>query len=124
MENNNIKNKSEDISESTTKNIDSNSELEKKAWNALSEIFDPEIPVNIVDLGLIYEIKINESKEIEVLMTLTAPNCPEAELLPVQVEERLKAIHDVKDAKVVITFDPPWDRSMLSEEAQLMLGLY
>jgi FeS assembly SUF system protein len=99
-------------------------DLEKKAWNALREIFDPEIPVNIVDLGLIYEIKITEAKEIAVLMTLTAPNCPEAEILPVQVEQRLKALHEVTDVKVIITFDPPWDRSMLSEEAQLILGFF
>jgi FeS assembly SUF system protein len=118
MENDNIEQKLDIVSEQKI------SDLEKKAWAAMSEVFDPEIPVNIVDLGLIYDMKITESNEIVVLMTLTAPNCPEAEGLPLQVEQRLKAIHDVKDAKVIITFDPPWDKSMLSEEAQLVLGFY
>ncbi len=97
-------------------------ELEKKVIGVLKGIFDPEIPVNIYDLGLVYDIKITESREVVILMTLTAPGCPVAGSLPLEVENKVKQLHDVTDAKVIITFDPPWDRSMLSEEAKLTLG--
>lgn len=88
----------------------------------LKQVFDPEIPVNIYDLGMIYEIEINESNEVRIVMTLTSPNCPEVESLPAEVRDRVLQIEGVKDVEIELTFDPPWDRSMLSEEAQLELG--
>lgn len=99
-------------------------QLRNQVELAIKTVYDPEIPVNIWELGLIYDIQITEQNEVVVLMTLTAPNCPEAEGLPVEVEERIKSIHDVKDAKVMITFDPPWDKSRLSEAAKFELGLF
>ena len=90
---------------------------------ALREVYDPEIPVNIYDLGLIYEINVNEMGRVEIVMTLTSPMCPVAETLPLQVEERLRAIPDVREVKVLIVWDPPWDQDMMSEEAKLELGL-
>ena len=89
----------------------------------LKTIYDPEIPVNIYDLGLIYEIKIDDDFNAHVLMTLTAPNCPVAESLPAEVKERVKGVAGIKDADVEITFDPPWTQDYLSEEAKLELGL-
>ncbi len=99
-------------------------ELEEIVVTVLKDIYDPEIPVNIYDLGLIYDISITAEKEVVVLMTLTAPNCPEAGTIPAEVQERLRDIPDVKDAKVLLTFDPPWDKSMMSELAQFELGFY
>ncbi len=89
----------------------------------LKTIYDPEIPVNIYDLGLIYEIKIDDDFNAHILMTLTAPNCPVAESLPAEVKERVKGVAGIKDADVEITFDPPWTQDYLSEEAKLELGL-
>ena len=90
----------------------------------IKTVYDPEIPVNIWELGLIYDIKVTENNEVVVLMTLTAPNCPAAEGLPKEVEEKIKMLPDVKDAKVIITFDPPWDQSMMSDAAKFELGLF
>ena len=89
----------------------------------IKTIYDPEIPVNIYDLGLIYEIKIDDYFNAHILMTLTAPNCPVAESLPAEVKERVKGVAGIKDADVEITFDPPWTQDYLSEEAKLELGL-
>lgn len=99
-------------------------ELEEKAIEAIKTIYDPEIPVNIYDLGLIYDISITQEKEVVVLMTLTAPGCPEAGVLPGQVEQAIRGINEVTDAKVLLTFNPPWDKSLLSDEAKLELGLF
>ena len=99
-------------------------QLESKVISVLRTIYDPEIPVNIYDLGLIYDIKITAENEIVVLMTLTAPACPVAGSLVAEVELRIKEIPEVKDAKVLLTFDPPWDPSLLSEEAKLTLGMF
>jgi len=88
----------------------------------LKTVYDPEIPVDIYELGLIYDIAISEEGEVQVSMTLTSPSCPVAETLPAEVEQKVAAVHGVKSAKVSITFDPPWDKSMMSEEAQLELG--
>ena len=85
-------------------------------------IYDPEVPVNIYDLGLIYEIIVNEDLSVKIMMTLTAPNCPVAESLPVEVEEKINAIEGIKSAVVEIVFEPPWDKDMMSEEAKLDLG--
>lgn len=97
-------------------------EIEKKVLDVLKSIFDPEIPVNIFDLGLIYEVNVAEDFQVEIVMTLTAPNCPVAESMPNEVHEKVKAIEGVKDAHVEMTFEPPWDKDMMSEEAQLDLG--
>ena len=97
-------------------------EFEKKVLDVLKTIFDPEIPVNIFDLGLVYEVNIAEDFEVEIVMTLTAPNCPVAESMPNEVHEKVKAIEGVKDVHVEMTFEPPWDKDMMSEEAQLDLG--
>ncbi|MFP4528627.1 MAG: iron-sulfur cluster assembly protein [Candidatus Kapaibacterium sp.] len=99
-------------------------EIEEKAKNILTKVFDPEIPVNIYDLGLVYEVKATTRGEVAVLMTLTSPNCPEAESLPPEIERRLKEDPEITDAKVIITFDPPWERSMMSEAARLELGMF
>jgi len=96
--------------------------VEKKVMNTLKEIFDPEIPVNVFDLGLIYEIDVQDDMFVKVIMTLTAPNCPVAESLPNEIKEKVAATEGVKDAEVELTFEPPWDKDMMSEEAQLDLG--
>ena len=98
-------------------------ELGEKIVKVLKTIYDPEIPVDIYELGLIYDVFVNEDKEVKILMTLTSPNCPVAETLPVEVEEKVKSLDMVKDAEVEITFDPPWTQDLMSEEAKLELGL-
>ncbi len=90
---------------------------------AVKTIYDPEIPVDIYELGLIYDVLVNEDNEVKILMTLTSPNCPVAETLPVEVEEKVKSIDAVKDAEVEITFDPPWTQELMSEAAKLELGM-
>lgn len=98
-------------------------ELEGKIVEALKTVYDPEIPVNIYDLGLIYEIDTNDQKEVNIEMTLTAPNCPVVDMLLMDVEDAVKGVEGVEKVKVNLVFDPPWDKSMLSEEARLELGL-
>ncbi|WP_224488323.1 SUF system Fe-S cluster assembly protein [Robertkochia flava] len=98
-------------------------ELGEKIVKVLKTIYDPEIPVDIYELGLIYDVFVNEDHDVKILMTLTTPNCPVAETLPVEVEEKVKTIEQVKDAEVEITFDPPWSQDLMSEEAKLELGL-
>ncbi|MAO16282.1 MULTISPECIES: iron-sulfur cluster assembly protein [Flavobacteriaceae] len=108
------------MSEETT--IDTQ-ELGEKIVKVLKTIYDPEIPVDIYELGLIYDVFVNEEYEVKILMTLTSPNCPVAETLPVEVEEKVKSIDMLKDVEVEITFDPPWTQELMSEEAKLELGL-
>ena len=103
-------------------NIDVNA-LGEKIVRVLKTIFDPEIPVDIYELGLIYDVFVNEELDVKVLMTLTTPNCPVAETLPLEVEEKVKSLDDVKDAEVEITFDPPWSQDLMSDEAKLELGM-
>lgn len=98
-------------------------ELGEKIVKVLKTIYDPEIPVDIYELGLIYDVFVNEDNDVKILMTLTSPNCPVAETLPVEVEEKVKSLNAVKDAEVEITFDPPWTQDLMSEEAKLELGL-
>ncbi len=98
-------------------------ELEAQVLDAVKTVYDPEIPVNIYDLGLIYEITVDDDRTAHIKMTLTSPNCPVAESLPAEVEEKVEAIAEIKKAVVNITFDPPWDKSMMSDEARLELGL-
>ncbi|GAB4159162.1 SUF system Fe-S cluster assembly protein [Winogradskyella aquimaris] len=107
------------MSEST---IDTNV-LGDKIVRVLKTIYDPEIPVDIYELGLIYDVFVNEDHEVKILMTLTTPNCPVAETLPLEVEEKVKSINEIKDAEVEITFDPPWSQDLMSEEAKLELGM-
>ena len=93
-----------------------------KIVKELKSIFDPEIPVDIYELGLIYDVFVNEDNEVKILMTLTSPNCPVAESLPQEVEEKIRSIDEVKTAEVEITFDPAWTKDLMSEEAKLELG--
>ena len=89
----------------------------------ICEIYDPEIPVNIYALGLIYDVEVSNECDVKITMTLTSPNCPVAETLTVEVEEKCKVVHDVKDVKVEIVFEPIWTKDMMSEEARLELGM-
>ncbi len=93
------------------------------AIEVLSEIYDPEIPVNIYELGLIYDVKVSDEGDVHVLMTLTSPNCPVAESLPEEVKQKISSLDEVKEVEVEITFDPPWNRDMMSDEAKLELGM-
>ncbi|MBS1730655.1 MAG: SUF system Fe-S cluster assembly protein [Bacteroidetes bacterium] len=96
--------------------------LKEKVYEVLQTIYDPEIPVNIYELGLIYQVDILPMNNVQVLMTLTAPSCPAAQSLPVEVDEKIKQIEGVNDVHVSVTWNPPWDKSMMSEAAQLELG--
>lgn len=102
--------------------IDMN-ELGENIVKVLKTIFDPEIPVDIYELGLIYDVFVNESYEVKILMTLTSPNCPVAETLPMEIKEKVSSLDKVKDVEIELTFDPPWDKDMMSEEAKLELGM-
>jgi FeS assembly SUF system protein len=97
--------------------------IEQDTVKVLKNIYDPEIPVNIYDLGLIYEITVTDSAKVEVIMTLTAPNCPMADELVESVNEGIKDIPGVKSVNIKLTFEPPWDMNCLSEEAKLELGI-
>jgi len=98
--------------------------LEGKIIAAISTVFDPEIPVNIYELGLIYNIDIDPEKKVNIRMTLTSPACPVAGVLPGEVERKVQAIEEVKSATVELVWDPPWGREMMSESAMLQLGMY
>jgi len=97
-------------------------DLGEKIVDVIKTIYDPEIPVDIYELGLIYDVFVNEDSDVKVLMTLTSPNCPVAETLPMEVEEKIRSIEGVRNAEVEITFDPTWTQDMMSEEAKLELG--
>lgn len=97
-------------------------QLETEIIKTLSDIFDPEIPVDIYSLGLIYEVNVDDDNNVEIVMTLTAPNCPVADSIVAEVNERVSGIKGVKSTEVELTFDPPWGKEMMSEEAQLELG--
>jgi len=97
-------------------------EIGDKIIEVIKTIYDPEIPVDIYELGLIYDVFVNENNDAKILMTLTSPNCPVAETLPVEVEEKVKTIEEINNAEVEITFDPMWTQDMMSEEAKLELG--
>jgi FeS assembly SUF system protein len=100
------------------------SPFEAKIIAALRSVFDPEIPVNIYDLGLIYNLEINDqTKDVKILMTLTSPNCPVAEDMPMQVQDAVQMVEGVGTVKVELTFEPQWDKDMLLESALLELGL-
>jgi len=97
--------------------------LGEKIVMVLKTVFDPEIPVDIYELGLIYDVMINEDRDVKILMTLTTPNCPVAESLPLDVENKVKAMEEVNEAEVEITFDPPWSQDLMSDEAKLEIGI-
>ena len=102
------------------------SELDKlsnEIIKVISGIYDPEIPVNIYELGLIYDVEISDLFDVNITMTLTSPNCPVAETLPKEVEEKVKSVGKIKNVAVEITFEPPWTKDMMSEEAKLELGM-
>lgn len=102
--------------------ISKNTELTQKVIDMIKTCYDPEIPVDIWELGLIYEINVTDDNEVFVKMTLTSPSCPVAETLPPEVEQKLREVEGVKSAKLELTFEPPWDKEMMSEVAQLELG--
>jgi FeS assembly SUF system protein len=96
--------------------------LKSDVISKLKTVYDPEIPVDIYELGLIYDITVTEEGNVKILMTLTSPNCPAAEEIPADIDAKVKSLEQVKNLDVQITFDPPWDKDMMSEEAQLELG--
>ena len=98
--------------------------LREQVIEILKEVFDPEIPVNIYEMGLVYEVNVDDNANVHILMTLTSPMCPVAESLPPEVEEKVNAIEGVTSATVEITWDPPWDPDMMSEAARLELGMF
>nr|NQU94342.1 SUF system Fe-S cluster assembly protein [Bacteroidota bacterium] len=98
-------------------------EIKNAVIEKLKTVYDPEIPVDIYQLGLVYEVNVSDDYNVHIVMTLTAPNCPVAETLPVEVRETVLTVEKVKDVEVELTFEPPWDQDMMSEEAQLELGL-
>tara|TARA_B100000482_G_C12407723_1_gene219786 strand:- start:80 stop:379 length:300 start_codon:yes stop_codon:yes gene_type:complete len=98
-------------------------ELKEKIINEIKKIYDPEIPVNIYELGLIYDIKIDKTNNVKVKMTLTTPNCPVAESLPKEVKDSIIEVKEVNDVDLELVWDPPWDKSMMSEAARLELNL-
>ena len=100
-----------------------NHDLHESIVDACRSVFDPEIPVDIYELGLIYDVMINEDRDVKILMTLTTPNCPVAESLPLDVENKVKSMKEVNDAEVEITFDPPWSQDLMSDEAKLEIGI-
>ena len=102
---------------------DGSEELKQRVIAALKTVYDPEIPVDIYELGLIYDVVVRPTNDVEIKMTLTSPNCPVAESLPADVEQRVSAVQDVASAMVEITWDPPWSPDMMSEAARLELNL-
>jgi len=110
-------------SENTNKDtVENSTDLKEKIVEALRSIYDPEIPVDIYELGLIYEINVYPVNNVYILMTLTSPSCPSAEVIPGEVEMKVKEIEGVNDVKVELTFDPPYTMEMMSEAAKLELG--
>lgn len=97
-------------------------EIGDKIVNVLKTIYDPEIPVDIYELGLIYDVLVNDNGQAKILMTLTSPNCPVAETMPKEVEEKVAALEELESVEVELTFDPTWTQDMMSEEAKLELG--
>lgn len=98
-------------------------EIGDKIVKVIKTIYDPEIPVDIYELGLIYDVFVNENNDAKILMTLTSPNCPVAESLPKEVEDKVASLSEINSAEVEITFDPTWTKEMMSEEAKLELGM-
>jgi FeS assembly SUF system protein len=108
----------------TAQSVPADAPLEQRVIAALRTIYDPELPVNIYDLGLIYNIDIKDDHSVDIKMTLTAPACPVAGSLPGQVEGTIKTLNDVTDASVELVWDPPWDKERMSDEAKMLLDMY
>ena len=102
--------------------METTAELKQKVIDRLQTIFDPEIPVNIWEMGLIYEVEVLPINNVQIVMTLTAPNCPAAQSLPIEVDQKVREIEGINDVHVSVTWTPSWDKSMMSEAAQLELG--
>ena len=115
---------SEKTTSDTLSGIENEPDLEKRVIKVLRTIYDPEIPVNVYELGLIYEAKVDSAGSVHVRMTLTSPGCPVAGSLPGEVQTKLQAIPGVASAKVELVWDPPWDKDRMSEAAKLQLGLF
>ena len=98
-------------------------EIGDKIVGVLKTIYDPEIPVDIYELGLIYDVFVNDENNAKILMTLTSPNCPVAESLPLEIEDKVKSLKEINNAEVEITFDPTWTQEMMSDDAKLELGM-
>jgi FeS assembly SUF system protein len=103
--------------------VEEQKDIEKRVIEALQTIYDPEVPVNIYEMGLIYGVELDPLGNASVSMTLTAPNCPAAQSLPMEVEEKVKAVDGVNDVHVDIVWEPPWDPSLMSDAAKLQLGM-
>lgn len=99
-------------------------ELGEKIIKAIKTVYDPEIPVDVYELGLIYDVMVSEDAEVKIIMTLTTPNCPVAESMPQEVKDKVKTIAMVKDVELELTFDPPWSQDLISEEARFELGMF
>ena len=99
-------------------------ELESRVLEKVRTVYDPEIPINIYELGLIYELKVEPSGQVHIKMTLTAPACPEAELIPIRVESAVKEVDGITGAQVELVWDPPWTPNRMSEAAKLQLGIF
>src|SRR6187402_2631843 len=110
------------MSDTTETTVDTSVNLRDKIVEAIKTVYDPEIPVDIYELGLIYEINIYPINNVYIQMTLTSPSCPSAEVIPGEVEQKIKAIEGVNNVKVEVTFDPPYSQDMMSEAAKLELG--
>ena len=106
----------------STEELKGTDELKDKVKEVLQTVYDPEIPVNIYEMGLVYEVDVLPVNNVQIVMTLTAPSCPAAQSLPIEVDQKVRAIEGVNDVHVSVTWNPPWDRSMMSEAAQLELG--
>ena len=102
--------------------ITKNTELMQRVIDEIKTCFDPEIPVDIWELGLIYELDLNDENDLKVVMTLTSPNCPVAESLPADIKSKLQLVPNIKSVDLKLTFEPPWEKEMMSEVAQLELG--
>lgn len=102
--------------------VTNNTELMQRVIDEIKTCYDPEIPVDIWELGLIYELHLDDAAQLKVVMTLTSPNCPVAESLPAEVEQKLKLVPGIAGAELKLTFEPPWEKEMMSEVAQLELG--
>lgn len=96
--------------------------LTSRVIDALHTVYDPEIPVDVYELGLIYDISINADGKVHILMTMTTPNCPMIESLPEEIKEKVSALSDITDVEIEVTFEPSWDKDMMSDEAKLQLG--
>ncbi len=108
---------------SATKDVNIN-QLGEQIIGAIKTVYDPEIPIDVYELGLIYDVMVNEDTlDVKIIMTLTTPNCPVAESLPAEVKEKVRAVDNVNEVELELTFDPPWSQELISEEGRLELGL-